>query len=304
MKPSLSVEIAGIKFKNPVMTASGTSGYGTELSPYFDLSRLGAIVIKGTTLNPTDGNQPPRISETPNGLLNSIGLQNNGARYLVHNILPDVSKYNVPIIANICGAKVEDYVDVSKIIGNSSRVAALEINISCPNVSCGGMVFGTNPKLAFECINAVKKTTTLPIIAKLSPNVTDIVEIAKVCVDAGADALSLINTLTGMAVDIHTKKPKLGRIIGGLSGPAIKPIALRMVWQVANAVGVPVIGIGGISSVEDALEFLLVGAKAVQIGTASLANPRIFPSVIDGIEQFLISKHIDDINKYIGTLNF
>ncbi|MBW2595767.1 MAG: dihydroorotate dehydrogenase [Deltaproteobacteria bacterium] len=302
MKLEMGVDIGGLALKNPVMTASGTFGYGEEYSDYLDLNRLGAIVVKGLSLEPREGNPPPRIIETASGMLNAVGLQNVGVRAFIDDKLPWLRRIDSAIIVNIFGETIEDYVKVAKILNDAVGVAALEVNISCPNVKRGGVTFGSDPGLAGEVTRAVKDVSRLPVIVKLTPNVTDITEIAKSVEDAGADALSLINTLTGMSVDIEKKVPHLENVTGGLSGPAIKPVALRMVWEVVNAVSIPVIGVGGIMNARDALEFLIVGAKAVQVGTANFLNPGVTVDIIDDIKRYMSEKGIGDINDLIGTL--
>lgn len=286
----MAVDIAGIKLKNPVMVASGTFGYGEEYSELIDLNKLGAIVTKSVTLNPRSGNPPPRICETPAGMLNSIGLQNDGLKIFIEKQLPFLSRFDLPVIVNVAGETIDEYVEVTRTLSKEPKVKGIEFNISCPNVKKGGMTFGIDPKATKELIEEVRAATKLPLIAKLSPNVTDITAIAKAAVSAGADALSLINTVLGMAIDIKTKKPKLATMTGGLSGPAIKPIAIRMVWQVAQVVKVPVIGIGGIMTAEDAYEFLLAGAKAVQIGTANFVDVETPLKIIDGLRSLTNGK--------------
>jgi len=298
---NLAVQIGSLKLKNPVMTASGTFGYGEEYADYVDLNKLGAIVVKGLSLKPRLGNPPPRIMETAGGMLNAVGLQNIGVEEFINEKLPYLKNFDVAVIANIYG---ETYTEYSKVAGKLSSVKgvhALEVNVSCPNVKKGGLSFGSDPKAAAEVTRRVKGETNLPVIVKLTPNVTDIAAIAEAVEEAGADAISLINTLTGMAVDLKTRKPHLKNITGGLSGPAIKPVALRMVWQVVQRVAIPVIGIGGIMNAEDALEFLILGAKAVQIGTANFINPRATLDVIEGMQNYLIDNKIEDINDIIGT---
>ena len=304
-KPNLEVEIAGIKLKNPVMTASGTFGYGQEYAPFVDLNRLGAMILKGITLKPKTGNPPPRIIETPSGMLNSIGLQNVGVEMLIKEKLPYLQKFNTPVIINISGDIIKEYIELTRRLGEVSKemgVAGLEVNISCPNVKKAGMVWGTDAKATYKIINSIRKTTPLPLIAKLTPNVTDIKTIAQAAEEAGADALSLINTLMGMAVDIDSRKPKLANISGGLSGPAVKPVALWLVWQVFQTVNIPVIGIGGIIKVEDALEFIIAGARAIEIGTANFVNPRVTIEIIEGIEKYLTENNIKDVNELVGSM--
>ena len=298
---NMAVEIGSLKIKNPVMTASGTFGYGDEYAGYVNLSKLGAIVVKGLSLKPRLGNPPPRIMETAGGMLNSVGLQNIGVEAFIAEKLPYLRKYDVAVIANINGETDTVYSKVAGKLSSVKGVHALEVNVSCPNVKKGGLSFGSDPKAAAEVTRRVKGETNLPVIVKLTPNVTDIAKVAEAVEKAGADALSLINTLTGMAVDLKTRTPHLKNITGGLSGPAIKPVALRMVWQVVQRVSIPVIGIGGIMNAEDALEFLILGTKAVQIGTANFINPRATLDVIEGIKNYLIDNKIENINDIIGT---
>ena len=299
---NLSVEIGRLRLRNPVMTASGTFGYGEEYAPYVNLSRLGAIVVKGLSLKPRMGNPPSRIVETPCGMLNAVGLQNVGVNAFIREKLPFLTQFDLPVIANIFGESVEEYVKVAEILSQASGVHALEVNISCPNVKKGGIAFGANPDMAADVTRRVKASTDLPVIVKLTPNVTDIAEIAESVEAAGADAISLINTITGMSVDIERRVPHLRNITGGLSGPAIKPVALRMVWQVIQRVSVPVIGLGGIMTARDALEFLIVGARAVQVGTAHFIHPHAAIDILEGIEDYLEQHQFDDINQLIGTL--
>jgi len=304
-KTCLKVEIAGIKLKNPVMTASGTFGYGQEYDSFVDLNRLGAIILKGITLKPKRGNPPPRIIETPSGMLNAIGLQNVGVEVLIKEKLPYLKKFNTPVIINISGDTIEEYVELAQRLGEVSKemgVAGLEVNISCPNVKKGGMVWGTDAKATYKIVSSIRKATTLPLIVKLTPNVTDIKIIAQAAEEAGADALSLINTLVGMAIDIDSRKPKLANISGGLSGPAVKPVALWLVWQVFQTVKIPIIGIGGIIKIEDALEFIIAGARAIEIGTANFVNPKVTIEIIEGIEKYLIENNIKDINELVGSM--
>jgi dihydroorotate dehydrogenase (NAD+) catalytic subunit len=301
-KPDLKVGIGGLELQNPVLTASGTFGYAREFEHLVDLNRLGGIIVKGLSLEPTKGNPPPRIYETPCGMLNAIGLENVGIEAFVKEKLPFLQTLKPPIIVNIYGQREEDYAQLAARIEEVEAIAAIEVNISCPNVKAGGMVFGVDPQAAFSVISAVRKKTTKLLIVKLSPNVTDITAIARTVENAGADCLSLINTLTAMAIDINTRRPRLANITGGLSGPAIKPVALRMVWQVAQATGIPIIGIGGIMSAEDALEFFIAGATAIQVGTANFINPHATADIIDGIEKFLIEKNIEKLSDVIGTL--
>jgi len=301
-RPDLRTDIGGLVLKNPVMSASGTFGYGREFAEVVDLQRLGAVVVKGLSLQPSPGNPPPRIAETPCGMLNAIGLENVGVDAFLRNKLPYLRNLSVPVVVNIYGKSVEEYAELAGRLEGADGVAAVEVNISCPNVKAGGIAFGVDPAAAYEAVRAVRVRTTLPLIVKLSPNVTDIAGIARKAVEAGADALSLINTITGMAVDVDARKPVLANVTGGLSGPAIKPVALRMVWEVVRAVRVPVIGIGGITSARDALEFLVVGAAAVQVGTANFVNPRATVDVLEGIEAYLVEHGIADVRDLIGTL--
>ncbi len=297
----MAVNLGRLKLNNPVMSASGTFGYGEEYAGYIDLNRLGAVVVKGLSLKPRLGNPPPRIMETASGMLNSIGLQNIGVDAFIEEKLPFLRKYDTAVIANIYGETYDEFKKVAKKLSSAKGVHALEVNISCPNVKKGGVCFGTDPKIAARVTRTVKDETGLPVIVKLTPNVTDIAAIAQAVEKAGADIISLINTLTGMSIDLKTRSPHLKNITGGLSGPAIKPVALRMVWQVIQKISIPVIGIGGIMTAEDALEFLILGAKAVQIGTANFVNPHATLNVIEGIKNYLIDHKIRDINEIIGT---
>jgi dihydroorotate dehydrogenase (NAD+) catalytic subunit len=299
---SLAVELGPLKLKNPVMVASGTFGYGQEYAALVPPERLGAVVVKGISLEPRAGNPPPRIWETCGGMLNSIGLQNVGLRAFVEEKLPYLRPLQVPVIVNLFGNTVEEYGELAAGLDGHEGIDALEINISCPNVKAGGMAFGSDPRMVFQVVSAVRSGTNLPVITKLTPNVTDVTAPAKAAEDAGTDILSLINTVAGMAIDVRTRRPRLANVVGGLSGPAIKPIALRMVWQVIKATNLPVIGLGGIASVEDALEFLIVGAKAIQLGTANFVNPQVTLEVIAGLEDFLRGQGLRDINEIIGTL--
>lgn len=298
----MAVTIGGLSLKNPVMTASGTFGYAREFEPLVDLNRLGAIIVKGLALKPVKGNPPPRIVETACGMLNAIGLENVGIDAFEAEKLPFLRTLQPPVIANIYGTTVDEYAALVERIDAIDGIAGLEVNISCPNVKAGGVVFGVDPLAAARVVAAVRKKTRKPVIVKLSPNVTDVTVIARSVEQAGADAVSLINTITGMAIDIETRRPRLANITGGLSGPAVKPVALRMVWQVARTVKVPVIGIGGIRRAEDALEFFIAGAAAVQIGTANFIDPRAALDVIAGIEHFLRQHGIRDIADLVGTL--
>ena len=301
-RPSMAVEIAGIKFSNPVMPASGTFGYGEEYAPFLDLEKIGAIVTKGLSLKPKAGNPTPRIAETISGMLNAIGLQNVGIDAFVTHKMPFLRTVSTPVIANFFGNTLEEYGEVAKRLNDIPEIAAGELNISCPNVKQGGIVFGTDPQAASEVVRLVRKNLQKPLIVKLTPNVTDITVVARAVEEAGADAIACINTLTGMSVDVHTRKPRIANCTGGLSGPAIRPVAVRMVHQVVQNVSVPVIGIGGIVRPMDALEFLIVGASAVQVGTANFVDPAAMLTIIDGIEEFCIDEGIDDIHQLIGSL--
>ena len=300
---NLGFSIGDLHFKNPVLTASGTFGYGSEFEDFLDISRLGGIVLKGTTLEPREGNPYPRMAETPSGMLNTVGLQNKGIDYFEKSIYPRVQNYRTNVIVNINGSYIEDYIALAERINKLEKIPAIELNISCPNVKMGGMAFGTNLNSAREVTREVRSVYSKKLIVKLSPNVTNIVEFARAVEEEGADSLSLINTLLGMSVDVETMKPSLSTITGGLSGPAIKPVALRMVWQVANAVKIPVIGMGGIMSVSDALEFLLAGASAIQVGTASFIDPQASVKILEGIEDYLIKKGLSDIKEIVGYVN-
>jgi dihydroorotate dehydrogenase (NAD+) catalytic subunit len=292
---------SGLLLANPVMTASGTFGYGTEYAPPFDIERLGAIVCKGVTLLPRDGNPQPRIAETAGGVLNSIGLQNIGVSALVKEMAPVWASWRVPVIVNIAGETVSDYAELAGRLEGVAGVSALEVNISCPNVTAGGAEFGSEPGMAARVTSAVREATSLPLVVKLTPNTADILRVAIAVARAGADALTLVNTLKGMVIDVTRRRPLLGGITGGLSGPAIKPVALAMVYEVAGAVGVPVIGCGGIATASDALEFIMAGASAVQIGTAGFTNPRASLEVLEGIEEFMAKEGIADITELIGV---
>ena len=302
MAVSLSVNLGGLPMKNPVTTASGTYASGREYSAFVDPALLGAVTTKGVSLNGWAGNDAPRIAETPSGMLNSIGLQNPGVEVLKDRDLPWLRQNDATIIVNVSGHSVPEYVSVIESLEETSDVDAYEVNISCPNVDSGGLTFGTDPKMVEEAVSACRAKTKRPMFVKLTPNVTDIAEIAKAAESSGADAISLINTLLGMAIDVRCKKPVLARVVGGLSGPAVKPVALRMVWQVHNAVKVPILGMGGISSGTDAVEFMLAGATAVAVGTANFANPKSTLEVISGIEQYCIDMGVSDVNELIGAL--
>lgn len=300
---NLEVSVGSLKFRNPVITASGTFGYGSEFDDFMDVSGLGGIILKGTTPEPREGNPYPRMAETPCGMLNAVGLQNRGIDYFERNIYPKVSEYDTNVIVNINGSYIEDYVALASRVNNLEKIPAIELNISCPNVKMGGMAFGTNPVTAREVIRAVRAVYSKVLIVKLSPNVTDITEFARIAEEEGADSVSLVNTFLGMAVDIDSMKPSLSTITGGLSGPAIKPIALRMVWQTAKAVKIPVIGMGGIMSANDAIEFILAGASAVQVGTASFIDPLISVKIIDGISGYLSAKGYSSVSEITGLIN-
>ena len=302
LRPDLRTNIGGVPLRNPVMTASGTFGYGREYSPFVDLNRLGAIVVKGLSLSPAKGNPPPRIAETPCGMLNAIGLENVGIDVFVEKKLPYLRTLATPAWVNIYGRTIEEYAELARRIEDIEGISGIELNISCPNVKTGGIAFGVDRRMAYEVVQAVRKKTARPLMVKLSPNVTDITEIARSAIDAGADALSLINTITGMAIDIHSRRPKIANITGGLSGPAIRPVALRMVWQVAQMSEVPVVGIGGIVTAEDALEFIIAGAAAVQVGTANFIDAAVSMHIVDGIERYMEQHGISRLSELIGSL--
>jgi dihydroorotate dehydrogenase (NAD+) catalytic subunit len=299
----LTVDIGSLKLKNPVMTASGTFGYGEEYAEFVDLNMLGAVVVKGISLEPMQGNPSPRICETACGMLNAIGLQNVGLKSFLKDKLPYLKNFDTKIVVNILGKNIQEYVRLSKSLDDAG-VDAIELNVSCPNVKKGGIAFGTDKKMLAKLITKVKQSvSSATVIAKLSPNVSNIPDFAKTAEDSGSDAISLINTIPGMAIDIETRRPKLANITGGLSGPAIKPIALRMVWEASGAVGIPVIGVGGIINADDAIEFMLAGAAAIQVGTGNFLNPRATSDIIEGIQQYLKRKAIHDIKKVIGSIN-
>jgi len=306
MVMNISVQLApknktGLRLANPVMTASGTFGYGTEYSHLFDIQRLGAIVCKGTTLKPRDGNPQPRLVETPSGMLNSIGLQNIGVKALIKEKAPVWAEWQVPVIVNIAGETVDEYAALAREMDNVPGISALEVNISCPNISAGGAEFGVHPESAARVTASVRANTSLPVLVKLTPNTGEITRVAVAVAEAGADAISLINTVRGMAIDVFTRQPLLGNLTGGLSGPAIKPIALTMVYEVAGAVELPVIGCGGIASGIDAVEFIMAGASAIQVGSASFINPRAPLDVLEGIEQFMAREGVKDISELVGA---
>jgi dihydroorotate dehydrogenase (NAD+) catalytic subunit len=302
MKPDMTVNLAGLELRNPVMTASGTFGYGREFADYVELEKIGAFVTKGLSLKPRPGNPTPRIVETPGGMLNAIGLQNVGIDAFIAEKVPFLRTVRTPAIVNFFGSTPEEYAEMACRLDGIPEVAGLEVNISCPNVKQGGIVFGTDPACAGQVVSACRRATSKPLIVKLSPNVTDVVTMARACADAGADVLSLINTLTGMAVDLKSRKPVLANITGGLSGPAIKPVALRMVWQVSRAVSLPIIGIGGIMNATDALEFILAGASAVQVGTASFITPSAAQEIAQGMERWLAENNVSRVSDLIGAL--
>jgi dihydroorotate dehydrogenase (NAD+) catalytic subunit len=302
MKPDLAVNIGGIRMKNPVMTASGTFGYGPEYSELVDLNQLGAIVVKGICLQPTRGNPTPRTAETPCGLLNAIGLPGPGVDGFVREYMPFLRQYDVPVIVNIWGKTVEEYAEVAARLDAVAGIAGLEVNVSCPNIKEGSDMFGTDIRMFERVVKAIRAATRLPLMPKLAPNVTDIAEYARCAEACGSDAISLINSFPAMAVDIETRRFKLANKTGGLTGPAIKPIALRLVWLAANAVKIPVVGMGGITTAEDALEFLMVGARAVAVGTASFTNPDTALNVVRGIEAFLTRKGLASVSDWVGTL--
>lgn len=299
---NLNVNIGELQLKNPVMTASGTFGYGEEFADFVDLSRIGGIIVKGTTLHHREGNPYPRMAETPSGMLNAVGLQNKGVEYFAEQIYPRIKDIQTNMIVNVSGSAIEDYVKTAEIINELDKIPAIELNISCPNVKQGGMAFGVSAKGAHEVVKAVRSAYKKTLIVKLSPNVTDIAEIAKAVEDAGADSVSLINTLLGMAVDAERRRPLLSTITGGMSGAAVKPIALRMVWQVAHAVNIPVIGLGGIMNWKDAVEFLLVGASAVEIGTANFIDPAVTVKIVEGINDYLNRHNYASVTDIIGAL--
>lgn len=296
----LHVNIAGVEWNNPVTTGSGTFGFGREYSEYFDLSELGAVCLKALSAVPRMGNQSPRIAETKQGILNSVGLQNPGAAYFLENELPWLRRYDTKLIANLCGSTIEDYIEVAEMLGD--KVDMFELNISCPNVKEGGMAFGTDPKMVENITESVKQVSKVPLIIKLSPNVTDITEIAKAAEAGGADVISLINTLLGMRIDIKSRRPVLHNNMGGLSGPCVKPVAVRMVYQVRQAVKLPIIGMGGIATGDDAIEFMLAGANAVAVGTAGIVDPYAWIRVRNGIEKYLDDNHIKSVNDIVGTV--
>ena len=293
----------GLMIKNPVMTASGTFGYGTEYTDFIDLARLGGIVVKGTTLHHREGNPYPRMAETPSGMLNAVGLQNKGVDYFIEHIYPTISNYDTAVIVNVSGSQIEDYITTAERLNALAHIPAIELNISCPNVKEGGMAFGVTCAGASSVVRAVRAVYDKTLIVKLSPNVTDITEIARAVEAEGADALSMINTLLGMAIDAEKRRPVLSTITGGLSGPAVKPVALRMVWQTAQVVNVPIIGMGGIATATDAIEFLLAGATAIEVGTYNFVDPTATIQIVEGIENYMLRHGFSDITELIGALN-
>lgn len=300
---NLNIKIGHAEFKNPVLTASGTFGYGPEFEDFINIDDLGGIIVKGTTYEPRQGNAYPRMAETPSGMLNAVGLQNKGVDVFVNEIYPAIKHYNTNIIVNVSGSMIDDYVKVCEKIAELEKIPAIELNISCPNVKEGGMAFGTSCASAAQVIKAARKAWPRTLIVKLSPNVTNIVEIAQTAEDEGADSVSLINTLLGMAINAKTRKPVLSTVTGGLSGPAVKPIALRMVWQVSKRVKIPVIGLGGIMNATDAIEFFLAGASAIQVGTANFIDPAVSVKIIQGINQYLDENKFSSIHDIIGKLD-
>lgn len=300
-EPRLSVNLGGLTLKNPVMVASGTFGYGEEYASAIDLNCLGAVVVKGLSLKPRQGYPPPRLCETPAGMLNAIGLENVGVEAFIREKLPFLRQFKTRVVANIFGETLEEYQEVARRLDGVEGVHALEVNISCPNVKKGGIWFGSDPRATYDVLSAVRKTTHLPLIAKLSPNVTDITEFALAAKAASVNVISLVNTLMGMVIDIHTQRPVLSAMTGGLSGPAIRPIAVRMVWEVAHVVDLPIVGMGGITCAEDALEFFMAGATAVSIGTANFMDPRTPLKVLEGIQSYLVKKGYEDIHQIIGV---
>ncbi len=302
--PSLGVEIGSLKLRNPLLAASGTCGYGVEIAHIVDLKTLGGIVTKGLYMAARDGCDVPRIVETPAGLLNAIGLQGVGIRAFVESVLPRLREHDTAVIVNVCGETVEEYAEVARIASEAPGVHALEINISCPNVKTGGIAFGTDPIMTHEVVAAVRKASALPVIPKLSPNVTDITVLARACEEAGADAISCVNTFLGLAIDVETRKPRLAFGTGGLSGPAIRPLAVRMTWQAARAVKIPIIGIGGIASASDALEFFIAGAAAVQVGTMNFSRPNICAEIESGIVDYLTRHELGSIRDLVGTIKY
>jgi len=302
MNLNTRIKIGGLDLKNPVMTASGTFGYGPEFEDFIDINRLGGIVVKGTTLHHREGNAYPRMAETPSGMLNAVGLQNKGVDVFCKDIYPKIKHYDTNILVNVSGSTVEEYVETARRINELDHIPGIELNISCPNVKEGGMAFGTSCPSAVAVTHAVREVYKKTMVVKLSPNVTNVAEIAKAVEDVGADGVSLINTLLGIAINAETRKPLLSTITGGLSGPAVKPVALRMVWQVSKAVNIPIIGMGGIMNATDAIEFMLAGASAIQVGTANFIDPTVTMKIVDGIEDYMRRHSINDINDLVGAM--
>ncbi len=302
MTPDLSVKLGSLELQNPVLTASGTFGYGEEFADFVDLDRLGGFIVKGTTLAPREGNPYPRMAETPSGMLNAVGLQNKGVDYFIEHIYPRLRGYRSEVIVNVSGACVDDYAEVCRRLADLDEIHAVEVNISCPNVKHGGMAFGTTTAGASEVVTAVRKAWPRHLMVKLSPNVTDITEIARAAEASGADSLSLINTMLGMAVDVERRRPMLSTVTGGLSGPAVKPVAVRMVWQTAKAVNIPIVGLGGIRTGDDALEFIMAGATAVQVGTANFLDPATTMQVIDRLNEYCVRHNVSNINSLRGII--
>lgn len=300
--PDLTVSVSGLQFKNPVLTASGTFGYGIEFSPFFDLSLLGGICTKGISLEPRPGNNPGRIIETPSGMLNAIGLENVGVQSFIEDKLPRLEEFDCHIIANILGKSIDEFTEITERLNPCAKVSAYEINISCPNVAQGGLQFSQDPAMAAEVTRAVKQAAEKPVWVKLSPNVTDITSFARACEEAGADALTLVNTFVGMSIDVNRRRPMLSNVFGGLSGPAIRPLAVRLVYQASRAVSIPVVGIGGIVNARDALEFIIAGASAVQVGTANFIDPEASIKILEGIETYCRENGISGINDLVGSL--
>ena len=302
MTPDLSVKLGSLELQNPVLTASGTFGYGEEFADFVDLDRLGGFIVKGTTLAPREGNPYPRMAETPSGMLNAVGLQNKGVDYFIEHIYPRLRGYRSEVIVNVSGACVDDYAEVCRRLADLDKIHAVEVNISCPNVKHGGMAFGTTTAGASEVVSAVRKAWPRHLMVKLSPNVTDITELARAAEASGADSLSLINTMLGMAVDVERRRPMLSTVTGGLSGPAVKPVAVRMVWQTAKAVNIPIVGLGGIRTGDDALEFIMAGATAVQVGTANFLDPATTMRVIDRLNEYCVRHNVSNINSLRGII--
>lgn len=298
----LNIDLNGLQLKNPVMTASGTFGYGEEFMDFFNIARLGGVLVKGTTLNHREGNPYPRMAETPQGMLNAVGLQNKGVRYFADEIYPRIKDIETNMLVNVSGSTIEDYVETASIINELENIPGIELNISCPNVKEGGMAFGTSCPSAVAVVEAVRKVYKKHMMVKLSPNVTNISEIAKAVEDAGADSVSLINTLLGMAINAKTRRPLLSTVTGGLSGPAVKPVALRMVWQVAQVVKIPIVGMGGIMNATDAVEFMLAGASAIQVGTANFVDPMVTVKIVDGLKQYCEENGFDKVSDLVGAM--